>query len=258
MWKIYWLINTKKDLQSGRQGELCGTLFTSSLGEIKADFCYIIFIPTCCVVCQRAVFILKQKLLKPTSPILLFFVALSLSRLEVWNRVIHKAGRLSWFSLDVFTAITYPATLIILGLKASTCFRRVCIVFPVPTMAFKGKREKLDWESRRIPKRKWGTERADFISPWIASEKEEVGHTVLILHNLKKYFHWKGEFKTWCFTQTASGLLPRGGKCSGGMKPQKYALSSLSCRCRSTCPTYRVDCTYTLTLNIFQQWMDTV
>lgn len=40
-----------------------------------------------------------------------------------------------------FLTETYPATLISLGLKDSTCFRRVFIVFPVPTMA---------WESRNV------------------------------------------------------------------------------------------------------------
>lgn len=42
-------------------------------------------------------------------------------------------GPVSFF--EVLTAITYPATLIILGLKASTCFSSVFIVFPVPTIA---------------------------------------------------------------------------------------------------------------------------
>lgn len=47
--------------------------------------------------------------------------------------VIRKAGNWAGFVWRL-----YPATLIILGPKASTCFRRVFIVFPVPTMPCEG------------------------------------------------------------------------------------------------------------------------
>lgn len=66
--------------------------------------------------------------------------------------MIHKAGQLGWFCFEVFAAITYPATLIILGLKASTCFRRVFIVFPVPTMACEGEERETGLRKQEIGK----------------------------------------------------------------------------------------------------------
>lgn len=64
--------------------------------------------------------------------------------------MIHKAGQRGWFSFEVSAATTYPATLIILGPKASTCFRRVFIVFPVPTMACEGKDRQTGLREQKI------------------------------------------------------------------------------------------------------------
>lgn len=99
-------------IQSGRHTEVFGTLFTSSLGKRTTDYDKVI--------------------------------QLSLFTWQVGNQgdtVIRNLSQ-SPFSLytggQVCTFTTYAATLIILGLKASTCFRRVFIVFPVPTTAYTG------------------------------------------------------------------------------------------------------------------------
>lgn len=96
--------------------------------------------------------------------------------------MIHKAGQLGWFCFEFYAAMTYPATLIILGLKASTCFRRVFIVFPVPTIACKVKDRKTRLRKQKIANKEMQTKNR-LISHCSTSQKEEVGHTVFVLHN---------------------------------------------------------------------------
>lgn len=96
-------------------------------------------------------------------------------------------GPVSFF--EVFTAITYPATLIILGLKASTCFSSVFIVFPVPTIACNGKdRNWIEKANRET------LTSSRFLSNW--RKEEDVGHTVLVYEPFSKnYLIGKGNFK---------------------------------------------------------------
>lgn len=127
-WAIKGLV---RYVQSGTHAELCGTLFTSNLRETKADIIY-------------------NSRLKPSQETaslqktcgtwdlhhnvsLCLSVCLCVCLNWKGKTVIRKAGNWAGFVWRL-----YPATLIILGPKASTCFRRVFIVFPVPTMPCEG------------------------------------------------------------------------------------------------------------------------
>lgn len=107
-------------IQSGRRGVMCGILFTSNLGEIRIK--------------QNQLLHVVRHVKEPFSVKDPQRLSLSFSRSTF--KWVHSQGReFKTVLMKVFTARTHPATLIILGLKASTCLSRVFMVFPVPTIA---------------------------------------------------------------------------------------------------------------------------
>lgn len=103
--------------------------------------------------------------------------------------VIHKAGNWAGFVWRL-----YPATLIILGPKASTCFRRVFIVFPVPTMPCEGGGGRCRNWTEKVITWQWGKKRrtkTQFFFLWTRSDTEtkcSQCHTVLKLRNCLQAF----------------------------------------------------------------------
>lgn len=116
--------------------------------------------------------------------------------------VIRKAGNWAGFVWRL-----YPATLIILGPKASTCFRRVFIVFPVPTMPCEGGGGRCRNWTEKVITWQWGKKKeqklnSSFSGLEVIQKLSAVSVTLysnyatVYKHSLGiTWIHWKEEFK---------------------------------------------------------------